>query len=246
MNETRSTASATAMIIPALNEEASLRELLPRLRRPEIDRLLEPVIVVDNGSTDQTAQVASQLGAAVVSEPRRGYGAACLAGLAALARRAEGPPNVVAFLDADLADDPMKLPELIDPILRGEAELTIGTRARLADRGSLTPVQRFGNALACSLIRAMTGVRYRDCGPMRAIEWGSLQRLNMRDRTWGWTVEMQFKAARAGLRVRQIDVPYRARRTGKSKISGTVIGSARAGAKILYTLAALALWRPRT
>ena len=175
----------------------------------------------------------------MVGEPRPGYGHACLAGLAACASDPEGPPDAVAFLDADLADDPSHLPRLAGPVLAGEADLALAARHALAERGALDPHQRFGNALACSLIGLATGRRYRDLGPMRVVAWSALERLDMRDRTWGWTVEMQLKAATRGLRVLELDTPYRPRRAGRSKISGSVIGSVRAGSKILTTVARL-------
>jgi len=222
------------VIVPARDEEANIEALLEAVPRGVVRR----VVVVDNGSSDATAELAATGGAEVVHEPRRGYGGACLAGLAHLDRT--GPPAVVAFLDADLADDPAQLAALVEPICAGRADLVIGCRHRLAEPGALDPHQRFGNALACAMLRLFTGVRYRDLGPMRAARWSSLRRLGMRDRTWGWTVEMQFKAAVMGLRVEQLDVPYRKRRAGVSKISGSLVGSARAGYKIIATI--LGLW----
>ena len=195
------------------------------------------VILCDNGSTDATATLAAEHGAIVVSEKQPGYGAACLAGLNYL--RHDGPPEVVAFLDADLADDPANLPRLCDPILTGEADLVLASRQALAEPGALDAHQRFGNRLATGLLRIGTGHRFEDVGPFRGIRWDSLRSLDMRDRTWGWTVEMQFKAARAGLRIREIDLPYRRRHSGSSKISGSIIGSARAGTKIISTLTRL-------
>ena len=153
------------------------------------------------------------------------------------------PPDVVVFLDADLSDDPAALPHLLDPIERGSADIVIGSRVRLADPGALNFLQRFGNGLACRMIALLGGRRYRDLGPFRAVRWETLGRLRMADRTWGWTVEMQMKAAVAGVPVAEIDVPYRVRHTGKSKISGTVRGVAAAGTKIIITI--LALWWTR-
>lgn len=220
------------LIIPARNEAENLPALLAALPRGDLRR----VVLADNGSTDATPDLARAGGLEVVAESRRGYGAACLAGLRDLAA---DPPAAVAFLDADLADDPARLATLAAPVLAGEADLVIGSRRRLAEPGALDPHQRFGNALACFLMRLVTGRRYRDLGPMRVIAWPALQQLDMRDTTWGWTVEMQFKAATRGLRVVEIDVPYRKRHAGTSKISGSLIGSARAGYKILATIAAL-------
>lgn len=232
-----SNAVTVDLIIPARNEEANIGALLAALPR----EILRHVIVADNGSTDQTAKLARDNGAVVVHEPQRGYGAACLAGLEWIAAQKK-PPDAVAFLDADLADDPAQLPALIAPIATGEADLVIGSRRRLAQPGALTSTQRFGNALACWLIRLITGHRYSDLGPMRVIRWSSLRILAMSDRTWGWTVEMQFKAATRGLRAVEIDVPYRCRNAGQSKISGSWVGSIRAGWKIIATIATL-WWR---
>ncbi len=190
-------------------------------------------MVVDNGSGDATARVAREAGAQVLQEPRRGYGRACLRGLAHLAA---APPDAVVFLDADHADDPAGIGKLVAPILAGRADLVIGERTTLGDPGALTPVQRFGNALATTLIAGLTGHRYRDMGPFRALRWEALERLEMSDPTWGWNVEMQLKAVRRGLRVLEVPVPYRPRRAGRSKISGTLVGSARAGARILWAV----------
>ena len=227
------------LIVPARDEQENIAALLWALP----NGLLRRVVVVDNGSSDATGRIAAENGAVVVREERRGYGAACLAGLAWVEAQDE-PPEAVAFIDADLADDPVWLAELIRPIAEDRADLVIGCRSRLAEPGALTPVQRFGNALACGLIGLLTGRRYRDLGPMRVVRWLSLKDLVMRDRTWGWTVEMQFKAARLGQRVVEVDVPYRRRLAGRSKISGTVMGSFRAGWKILGTIAVL-WWRTR-
>jgi hypothetical protein len=215
-----------AVVIPALDEEASLPRVLGDL--PPVR-----VVVVDNGSSDGTARVAAAAGAEVVREPRRGYGRACLAGLAHL--RAD-PPDVVAFLDADYSDHPEELPALLAPIAEGAADLVIGSRV-LGEReaGSLLPQARFGNFLACTLIRWIYRQRYTDLGPFRAIRWSALESLEMADTDFGWTVEMQVKAARRGLRVAEVPVRYR-RRIGRSKITGTVAGTVRAGAKILYTV----------
>jgi glycosyltransferase involved in cell wall biosynthesis len=218
-----------AVIIPALDEVASIRSVVESIPRGVIAQ----VYVVDNGSTDRTAELARQAGAEVVSEPRRGYGSACLAGIAALLPRTE----VVVFMDADGSDDPAQLPELIAPIARGEADLVVGSRTLgVAERGALTPQQRFGNALASQWLRLRYGLAATDLGPLRAIRRASLNQLAMSDRDYGWTVEMQIKAARARLRYREIPVRYR-RRVGRSKISGTLRGTVLAGAKILFTLA---------
>ena len=189
--------------------------------------------MADNGSADATAEVARAHGAEVVLEPERGYGAACLR---ALAHLAGDPPDVVVFMDGDYSDHPAELPLLVDPISSGDADLVIGSRARgRRARGALSPQQRLGNAIACHALRALYGARYTDLGPFRAIRWETLQTLDMRDRNFGWTVEMQIKAARRAVRAIEVPVSYRAR-IGVSKVSGTVRGSVSAGAKILWLL----------
>jgi len=196
------------------------------------------VVVVDNGSTDGTAAVARAAGATVVFEPRRGYGAACLAGLAALRG---APPAIVAFLDADASDDPAQLDEILAPILAGRADLVIGSRVLgRREPGALTTLQVLGNRLAVALLGVLFGVRATDLGPFRAIRWPALERLGMRDRDYGWTVEMQARAARHRLRAVEVPVRYR-RRVGRSKISGTVRGALGAGWKILFTIARVRL-----
>lgn len=223
--------SRIAVIIPALNEAPSLETLLPMLRAMKLAQL----IVADNGSTDETADIARRHGCTVVREPRRGYGAACAAGVAAL----HDDCDIVVFLDADLADDPTYMPELVGPIAAGRADLVIGTRdAALRERGSMTAAQCFGNWLATRLIRLGWGYRYRDLGPFRAIRRSCLDAIDMRDRAFGWTVEMQVRALQMGLRIEQVPVPYR-RRTGVSKISGTLRGVVLAGYYILTTIARL-------
>ena len=216
-------------VIPALNEAASIGLVLEALPRG----LLRRVIVCDNGSRDATAEAARAAGAVVVHEPRRGYGAACLKALALVA---SDPPDAVLFLDADLSDDPAEATALLAPIEAGRADLVIGSRTLGArEPGALTPQARFGNWLATRLLRALYGVRWTDLGPFRAIRWDAYVSLGMSDPDFGWTVEMQVKAARAGLRGVEVPVRYR-RRIGRSKISGTLTGSVRAGAKILGTI----------
>lgn len=223
-----------AVLIPALNEEQAIAQVLAAIP----SGLAQEVVVVDNGSTDRTAEVARSLGARVVSEPRRGYGQACLSGLAALAS-----VDIVVFLDGDYSDYPDEMPALLAPILRGEADLVIGSRVLgTRQRGALLPQQRLGNALATWLIRWFYGVRYTDLGPFRAIRTDALRRLQMQDRDYGWTVEMQVKAAQAGLRLAEVPVSYR-RRLGVSKISGTLKGTLKAGHKIITTILRHA-WSP--
>jgi glycosyltransferase involved in cell wall biosynthesis len=231
--------SCVVVIIPALNEEASLPLVLGEL--PPLGR----VIVVDNGSTDTTAKVAAERGATVAAEPRRGYGAACLRGMAVVQEAVAGgapSPLVVVFLDADYSDHPDLLPQLAAPILEGRADFVLGSRM-LGKRepGAMPAQSRFGNRLACVLMRLLFGARYTDLGPFRAIAYPRLVELGMTDRNFGWTVEMQIKAKRAGLRTLEIPVPYR-RRVGQSKISGTLWGSVRAGYKILYLIGKYGLW----
>jgi hypothetical protein len=235
-----------AVVLPALNEEQALPGVLGALRRladspltvsPEGARArIGRVVVVDNGSTDATAAVAAAAGAVVVREPERGYGRACLAGLAALG---PSPPAIVAFLDADASDDPGMLRNLVRPLVSGDADLVLGSRrlGRL-EPGAMPAQARWGNRLAVTMIRLLYGFRYTDLGPFRAVRFEALASLGMRDPTFGWTVEMQVKALRAGWRVLEIAVPYRTR-VGTSKISGTLSGSVKAGAKILWTIARL-------
>jgi glycosyltransferase involved in cell wall biosynthesis len=224
---------AVAVLIPALNEEASLPLVLRDLPRNQVSDIL----VVDNGSQDHTAEVARMAGARVVQEPRRGYGAACLCGLADLARRPEGPPDIVVFLDADYSDHPEELPYLVQPILDDRFDLVIGSRlSGRREPGAMPPQSVWGNRLACFLMWLLFGARYTDLGPFRAIRWTALEQLGMVDQNYGWTVEMQIKAVRLGLRVLEVPVSYR-RRIGTSKISGTVRGTILAGYKILSLIA---------
>lgn len=229
------------VVIPALNEAESLPGVLNDL--PEVGE----VIVVDNGSTDDTAEVACQAGATVLHEAQRGYGAACHRALVELRERSVSGQNnhhIVVFLDADHADDPTELEQLVRPILDERLDLVIGSRTLgPRERGALLPQARFGNWLACWLLRILLRFRYSDLGPFRAIRYASLRTLNMLDRGYGWTIEMQIKAVRTGLKVGEVPVSYRRRRTGRSKISGTLGGSVRAGMRILITIFRYALLR---
>ncbi|HXU29548.1 MAG TPA: glycosyltransferase family 2 protein [Thermoanaerobaculia bacterium] len=222
--------AAIDVVIPALNEEASLPLVLADLPHPPVRR----VVVADNGSADATGRVAAQGGAVVVPAERRGYGSACLAGLAWL--RENDPPDVVVFIDADYSDHPEELPQVIAPILAGSADVVIGSRVLgRRERGALLPQARAGNLVACLLIRLLYGHRYTDLGPFRAARWDALERVGMSDPNFGWTAELQVKALRAGLRVVEVPVSYR-KRVGVSKITGTIRGTIAAGYKILWTV----------
>lgn len=225
---------AVAVIIPALNEAEAIGKVIAA-----VPDWVDDILVADNGSTDGTGGVAVEAGARVVSEPRRGYGSACLAALAALTR--PHLPDVVVFLDGDYSDHPEEMSRLVDPIARGEADLVIGSRVLgTCERGALTVTQRFGNWLSCALIRLFWGARHTDLGPFRAIRRDCLDRLDMRDPDYGWTVEMQVKAAQRQLRTVEVPVCYRPR-IGQSKVSGTLRGVWGAGTKILYTILATAV-----
>lgn len=222
------TGQRTAVIIPALNEERSIGIVVDSMIR-DVDR----VIVVDNGSTDRTIDVARDAGAIVVRQHERGYGAACLRGLDEL--RGD-PPDIVLFMDGDASDHPDDARRIIQHVASGDTDFCLGSRVLgTAERGALTPQQRFGNWLATALIALRWRVRYTDLGPLRALRWTTLTSMNMVDRTWGWTVEMQIKAARDGVNVLEVPIRYR-RRIGVSKISGTVMGSIRAGISIIATI----------
>ena len=215
-------------IIPAFNEEKSIGLVLRDIPKD----CVEKVIVVDNGSMDRTADVAKGMGGAVIHEARKGYGSACLAGIEH-AKKLQ--PEVVVFLDADYSDHPEEIPHLLQKIAEGY-DFVIGSRLLgKAEPGALLPQARWGNRLAVSLIRVFFGQRYTDLGPFRAIKWEKLLALNMQDRDFGWTVEMQVKAARAGLRIAEVPVSYR-KRIGVSKVTGTISGTVRAGYKILFTI----------
>ena len=227
------------VIVPARDEEQALPLVLAGLPREGPGCRVRHLVVVDNGSRDRTALVARLAGAEVVSEPVAGYGRACLAGLAYLRR---DPPDVVAFVDGDHSDDPSDLATVLAPLAEGRCALVIGSRVLgTREPGSFTPVQAFGNRLAPALLRALWGVGATDLGPFRAIQWPVLEGLGMRDRDFGWTVEMQARAARAWVPTLEVPVSYRRRRHGRSKIAGTLSGTVRAGFKILWTVGRVAL-----
>lgn len=224
------------VIIPAFNEEKSIAKVIG-----DIPALVRNVVVANNNSTDRTAEVAIAAGAQVVFEPQKGYGKACLTAMGWI-KQQEVQPDILVFLDGDYSDFPQELELLIEPILRGKAELVIGSRS-LGEReaGSMTFPQVFGNALATTLMRWMYGAKFSDLGPFRAIHWEKLLALGMVDQNFGWTIEMQIKAYQKGLRYQEVPVRYR-KRIGISKVSGTVKGVIGAGYKIIFTI--FKYWRP--
>lgn len=229
-------APVISVVIPALDEEATIGDVVSGILGAGLPGIVR-VYVCDNGSRDRTAALARAAGAQVVHERARGYGAACLAALGAIPL----DTDIVLFMDADGSDDPVDAHALINPVLAGAAELVIGSRVLGdAEPGGLSLLQRFGNRLAVSLIKLTWGTEFSDLGPFRAIQRSALEQLQMADRDFGWTVEMQVRAARLGLACVERPVVYR-RRIGRSKISGTISGVLRAGSKILYVIAREAL-----
>lgn len=231
------------VLIPAWNEAATIGAVVCEFRESGAPHGLRDVIVADNGSSDGTGEEAARAGAVVVDAARRGYGSACLEAIS-WCRRQSPHPDLVVFADGDGSDEPGDLSALVAPIRRGHADLVIGSRA-LGPReaGAVLPQARIGNWIASVWIRAASGVRFSDLGPYRAISWHALERLRMSDPNWGWTVEMQLKAARGGLRCLEVPVRSRRRRGGKSKVTGTVRGTVSASAKILSTLARYSTWQ---
>jgi glycosyltransferase involved in cell wall biosynthesis len=219
------------VIIPAFNEENGVGQVIQEIPKD----LVREIIVVNNASTDNTEKIAKQNGATVLREPTPGYGRACLKGIEYL-RKSESKPNIVIFLDADHSDYPEEISTLIQPISDDRADLVIGSRALGSkEQGSMTPQQVFGNWLATRLLRILYNVKFTDLGPFRAIRFDKLLEMDMQDKTYGWTVEMQLKAAKLGYRCVEVPVKYR-KRIGFSKISGTVKGTVMAGYKILFTI----------
>ena len=217
----------TTVIIPALNEERAIGAVVRGIRSK-----VEEVIVVDNGSDDATAQCAEKAGATVILERRRGYGRSCLAGVAAASQA-----DILVFMDGDGADDPADLDEIVQLIKSNEADFVIGSRlSGIVEPGALTLPQRFGNSLACTLMSVIWRGRFTDLGPFRAIRKDAYDQLEMSAPTYGWTVEMQVRALKNGLRYCEVPVRYR-RRIGVSKISGTISGVVLAGMYILGTIA---------
>ena len=217
------------VVIPAYNEEGSISKVIA-----DIPSNVRNIVVGNNGSNDRTKEVAIDAGAIVVDEPRSGYGSACLAALEYI-RRVEVAPDVVVFIDGDYSDYPERLNDLVEPIVRG-FDLVIGSRAiGNLQKGSMTKPQVFGNWLATNLIRWIYKYDFTDLGPFRAIRYSKLLEMNMSDRDFGWTVEMQVKAAKMGMKCTEIAVDYR-KRIGVSKVSGTIKGTILAGHKILWTI----------
>jgi glycosyltransferase involved in cell wall biosynthesis len=226
--------SAVSVIIPALNEEEPIDAVV---REVAATKISAEIIVVDNGSTDQTALRAREAGAKVISEPNRGYGRACMAGVRALSRASD----IVVFLDGDGSDCPEFMNQLVDPIVRGTHDFVIGSRTRgEREPGSMNLQQIVSGRIAGWLMSILYRVRYTDMCPFRAIGRDALERLGMREQTYGWNLEMQMKAARAGLRILEIPVNHRQRAGGVSKVSGTLRGTFVAGARIVATFIRIA------
>lgn len=216
----------TTVIIPAYNEANSIGKVLN-----EIPSFIYRTVVVNNGSTDDTQKIAEEHGAIVIDQPELGYGNACLSGVNHLRT---SPPDIVVFIDADYSDYPDQMTRLVKPIIEDKADFVVGARKKnLAGPGSFTMPQIFGNWLATRLMYLLYNSKFTDLGPFRAIRWHTLNEYNMKDRDYGWTVEMQLKALHHKTRYTEIDVPYR-KRIGESKISGTFKGTLSAGFKILY------------
>lgn len=216
------------VIIPAYNEEHSL----PRVIK-EIPKFVSEIIVANNGSTDSTEETAKKLGVTIVTEYERGYGAACLKAIDYIKDKS---CDIIVFLDADYSDHPEEMDMLVNPILKNDFDLVIGSRLLgNREKGAMLPQAIFGNWLACFLINYFWKYRFTDLGPFRAIKYEALQRMNMADRNFGWTVEMQIKAAKLKMKTTEVPVSYR-RRIGKSKVTGTISGTVKASVKILYLI----------
>ncbi|MCY4171344.1 MAG: glycosyltransferase family 2 protein [Bacteroidetes bacterium] len=226
------------VIIPAFNEAEAIGQVIGDIP----DDLTSEIVVVNNASTDATEANASSVGATVIDESRRGYGYACLRGLAYVESR---NPDLIVFLDGDYSDHSNEMSRLVAPILNGTHDLVIGSRSKgVSEKGALLLQARWGNRLACLLMRWIWGAEYSDLGPFRAIRYSSLLKLDMRDPTYGWTIEMQIKAHLAGLRITEIPVSYR-KRVGVSKITGTLTGTVKASVKILGMIFRFAMITPR-
>ena len=219
------------VIIPAMNEEKSIAKVVNDIPAG----FVREIIVVDNNSTDKTASRAEKSGSTVLTEENQGYGYACLKGINYINSK-KIRPDIIVFLDGDYSDHPEEMEKLVGPIVTGNFDMVIGSRALgKREKKSMMPAQVFGNWLSVSLIKMIYGMKFSDLGPFRAIRLEALNQLKMRDKTYGWTVEMQVKAAKMKLRCTEVPVTYR-KRIGKSKVSGTVKGTILAGAKIIYTI----------
>jgi rSAM/selenodomain-associated transferase 1 len=238
----KSVSGTTSIIIPALNEAPVIGQVVQRLRTCQAlqDAGITDIVVVDNGSDDDTAEMASAAGARVVQEPRRGYGRACLAGV-----QAAPEADVLILMDGDGSDVPEDILRVWEPVQAGVADLAMGSRVRgQCEPGALTPQQRVGNAVGATLLRWLYGVRVSDIGPLRAIRRATLLRMEMSEMTYGWSAEMLGKAGRLGLRVYEVPVDYRRRAGGTSKVAGTLSGTIKASARILRTITRYRRWRP--
>lgn len=217
------------VIIPAFNEEQSIGKVVTDIPRD----VVQHVIVVNNNSMDSTVQVAQEAGAITLDEPRKGYGWACLKGIE---HSKQLKTDIVVFLDGDYSDYPQEIPDVIKPILENQMDMVIGSRVLgKREKGSLTPQQIFGNWLATKLIRIFYRAKFTDLGPFRAIKSDSLEKLKMADKTYGWTIEMQIKAAKQKMKFCEVPVNYK-KRIGVSKVSGTVKGTVLAGIKIIFAV----------
>lgn len=215
------------VIIPAFNEEKSIAKVIA-----EIPDFVEEIVVVNNNSTDQTAQVATKAGASVLTEKSKGYGYACLKGIDYLSQK-DKTPDILVFLDGDFSDFPQELTKVIQPIIEGSVDFVVGARVKeFREKGSLTPQQVFGNWLACFLMKILYQSSFTDLGPFRAIRWEALENIKMSDKTYGWTIEMQLKVLRQKISYQEVPVSYK-KRIGVSKVSGTVKGTIFAGVKII-------------
>ncbi len=219
------------VIIPAFNEQNAIRKVIQDIPKEWVSE----IVVVNNNSSDNTAAVAGATGVTVLHETRQGYGNACLCGIKYIANQTV-KPDIIVFLDADYSDHPEELPDVVKPILDGKVDMVIGSRALgNRERGAMTPQQIFGNWLATRLMRWLYKAYFTDLGPFRAITYPALMRIGMQDKTYGWTVEMQVKAAKKKLRFTEVPVNYR-QRIGVSKVSGTLKGTVMAGYKIILTI----------
>jgi glycosyltransferase involved in cell wall biosynthesis len=227
MSESNRSIPAISVIIPAYNEEESIGLVIKSLPQKKI----KEIIVVNNGSTDKTASIAKQYGARVVNETYRGYGSACLKGISEV-----NDPEIVVFVDGDFSDYPEEIESLVKPIVEHRADFVLGSRMVFPEsRATLLPQARYGNLLAVFLIRLFFRYKFTDLGPFRAIRYQSLKEISMTDKNFGWTVEMQIKAVKHGLKIMEIPVHYR-KRIGVSKITGTISGTFKAGIKIIFTI----------